>query len=122
MKKIVVLLLLVSLSFVSYAKKSTATMERAYFAGGCFWGVEYFMQQCKGVINTTSGLMGETDDIEDAEVVEVVFNPTIVTYKDLAKIFFEIHDPTQLNRQGEDEGVEYRSEIFYCNPQQKKIA
>lgn len=120
MKKIAIFLVLMSLPFVSLAKKEKT--EIAIFAGGCFWGVEYFMQQCDGVISTTAGLIGGTDEVEDAEAVEVVFDPRTVSYKTLAQLFFEIHDPTQLNRQGEDEGVEYRSEVFYTNNKQKKIA
>lgn len=120
MKKIALFILLMSLPFVSSAKKERT--EIAIFAGGCFWGVEYYMQQCDGVISTTAGLIGGTDEIEDAEAVEIVFDPRTVSYQTLAKLFFEIHDPTQLNRQGEDEGEEYRSEIFYTTAKQKKTA
>ncbi len=106
--------------------------EIAYFAGGCFWGVEYMMQKEQGVLSVESGYMG--GDIEDptyeqvcskttghAEVVRVVFDPMKISYETLAKLFFEIHDPTQLNRQGPDVGDQYRSEIFYTNNEQKII-
>ena len=119
----------ISLVFVP-AKKNH---EIAYFAGGCFWGVEYYMQQQKGVISVISGYMGgvEKDPTYElvssgttnyAETVEIVFDPSLTDYKTIAKIFFEIHDPTQLDRQGPDIGKQYRSEIFYTNPKQKEIA
>jgi len=107
--------------------------EVAYFAGGCFWGVEYYMQKQKGVISVISGYMGgvEKDPTYElvcsgttnyAETVEIVFDPSLTDYETIAKIFFEIHDPAQLNRQGPDIGKQYRSEIFYTNSQQKEIA
>ena len=107
--------------------------EVAIFAGGCFWGVEYYMQKQKGVISIESGYIGgkeknptyklvSSETTNYAESVKVIFDPSKTNYEDLAKIFFEIHDPTQLNRQGPDIGKQYRSEIFYTNPQQKIIA
>ena len=119
----------ISLEFIPAEEKQ----EIAIFAGGCFWGVEYWMEKQKGVISVESGFIGGTiknptyklvcsDTSGYAEAVKVVFNPKKTNYETLAKIFFEIHDPTQLNRQGSDIGESYRSEIFFTNQQQKTIA
>jgi peptide methionine sulfoxide reductase msrA/msrB len=108
-------------------------MQKAYFAGGCFWGVDYWLRTLPGVISVTSGYMGGTTKnptyqqvctgkTGHAETVEVAFNPAKTTYEDLAKLFFEIHDPAQLNRQGPDVGYQYRSAIFYVDQNQKQIA
>lgn len=108
-------------------------LEVAIFAGGCFWGVEHLMQQQGGVISVESGYTGGwhlnptyqdllTHTTGHAEAVRVIYNPEVVDYETLAKLFFEIHDPTQLNRQGPDIGDQYRSEVFYTTPQQKEIA
>lgn len=107
--------------------------ETAIFAGGCFWGVEYYFQNKKGVVSAESGYIGgntENPSYQDVcynktghiEAVKVTFNPLIVSYEELAKLFFEIHDPTQTNRQGPDIGVQYQSAIFYQNNNQKEIA
>jgi len=107
--------------------------EVAIFAGGCFWGVEYLMEKQEGVISIKSGYIGGTvknptyeivcsSKSGYAEAVEIIFDSTLSNFETLAKLFFEIHDPTQLNRQGPDIGNQYRSEIFYTNPQQKEIA
>jgi peptide methionine sulfoxide reductase msrA/msrB len=107
--------------------------DTAIFAGGCFWGVEYYMDQAKGVISAESGYIGgHLDDPSykdvcshttgHAEAVRVVFDPDKTDYETLAKLFFDIHDPTQLNRQGPDVGDQYRSEIFYLDFNQKIIA
>jgi peptide methionine sulfoxide reductase msrA/msrB len=121
----------ISMKFVPGAKEET--VNKAYFAGGCFWGVEYYLQKTEGVISTRVGYMGghtNNPTYEDvcsgttghAETVEVVFDPSKTTFEKLARLFFEIHDPTQGNRQGPDIGKQYRSAIFYVNEEQKKAA
>ena len=111
-------------------KDETAT---AYFAGGCFWGVEYWLKQQPGVISAESGYMGGNlaaptyQDVSrgltgHAETVKVTYDPNRVTYETLAKLFFEIHDPSQVNRQGPDVGTQYRSIVFYTSDEQKRVA
>lgn len=106
---------------------------RAYYAGGCFWGVEYYLQPLDGVIATSVGFMGGNlsnpgyydvvrGNTGHIETTEVVYNPDVISYEDLTKYFFEIHDPTQLDRQGPDIGEQYRSVIFYGNEVEKSIA
>ncbi|MDR2981166.1 MAG: bifunctional methionine sulfoxide reductase B/A protein [Puniceicoccales bacterium] len=120
----------VSLKFAPFSEMK---VEKAYFAAGCFWGVEYFLEKAKGVVSTTVGYMGgstknpsyqqvSAGDTGHAEVIEVVYDPLQTSYEELAKLFFEIHDPSQMNRQGPDIGEQYRSEIFYVNDAQKKTA
>lgn len=121
----------VSLGFIP-AKEEVKT-ERAYFAGGCFWGTEYYFKQAKGVIDTKVGYMGgrtKNPTYKDVcsgktrhiETNEVIFDPSKTSYEELAKLFFEIHDPTQVNRQGPDIGEQYKSVIFYVDDQQKQTA
>jgi peptide methionine sulfoxide reductase msrA/msrB len=107
--------------------------ETAYFAGGCFWGIEHIFQQAPGVLSAESGYMqGKTEkptyqqvcagDTEHAEAVRVVFDPTVITYRQLLQGFFKMHDPTQVNRQGPDAGTQYRSGVFCATPQQLEEA
>lgn len=117
----------ISMSFVPAKSQDTA-----YFAGGCFWGVEYNFKKIDGVISIKVGYMGGNKDnptYEDvcsgttghAETMEVAFNPDKVSFETLAKLFFEIHDPTQTNRQGPDVGNQYRSAVFYKDDLQRTI-
>jgi peptide-methionine (S)-S-oxide reductase len=107
--------------------------EKATFAAGCFWGVEAAFMRIEGVIETAVGFTGGSIPeptyekgcsgiTGHAEAVEMIFDPAMVTYEALLGIFWSIHDPTQLNRQGLDVGTNYRSAIFYHTPNQKKIA
>jgi len=107
--------------------------QRSYFGGGCFWGVEETFRQTKGVVNTAVGYMGGntdnpsyeevcSDTTGHVEIVEVEYNPEEITYEELLKVFWESHDPTQVNRQGLDVGKQYRSVIFFTTPEQKEMA
>jgi peptide-methionine (S)-S-oxide reductase len=107
--------------------KPRGTKQTAILAGGCFWGVEAVFERLDGVKNVVSGFSGrgKTPDppMPHAEVVSIEFDPARITYGTLLKVFFGVaHDPTQLNRQGPDEGPEYRSSIFYVDDEQRRIA
>lgn len=123
----------VAMNFIPAEKISNELPEVATFAAGCFWGVEYKLGQIPGVLETVvgysggktinpnyhQGLSGKTGH---AESVQVLFDSRVISYEQLVRKFFELHDPTQYNRQGPDFGPNYRSAIFYHNQQQKKIA
>jgi peptide methionine sulfoxide reductase msrA/msrB len=121
-----------SISLVFVSNKKEPHREKAYFAGGCFWGVEHLFEHKAGVISAVSGYMGGSmanpsyQDVNHGntghlEVVEVTYDPTKVNYEKLAKFFFEIHDPTQVGGQGPDIGKQYLSAIFYKNDDERKI-
>lgn len=114
-------------------KEDKEKLERAGFAAGCFWGVEEAFRCLKGVVSTSVGYMGgefENPTYQDvcsgqtghAETVEVIYDPTKITYEELLQVFWEKHDPTTLNRQGPDIGDQYRSVIFYYDSKQKELA
>ncbi|MGF1923824.1 MAG: peptide-methionine (S)-S-oxide reductase MsrA [Bacteroidia bacterium] len=103
--------------------------EKAILAGGCFWGVEELFRHQQGVISTEVGYTGGEvpnatyrDHGNHAEGIEIIFDPEKLSYRKLLEYFFQIHDPTTRNRQGNDLGTSYRSAIFYENDTQKKIA
>jgi len=112
-------------------KAKVSMLKKAYFAGGCFWGVEYYLEKIKGVKEVTSGFMGGKlknpgyyDVIRKKtghlETVEVLYDPKKVSYETLAKTFFEIHDPTQTDGQGPDKGSQYLSAVFVSTKQERK--
>lgn len=112
---------------------STAQKEIATLAGGCFWCLEAVYDQMKGITAVESGYIGGSTDAPTyeavcsgrtghAEAVRVTFDPAVTSYRDLLEVFFVIHDPTTLNRQGNDVGTQYRSTIFYHSPEQKATA
>jgi peptide-methionine (S)-S-oxide reductase len=105
------------------------TQERAILAGGCFWGVQQLLRRYPGVISTRVGYSGgEVPNAtyrnhgNHAEAVEIIFDPSKISYRKLLEFFFQIHDPTTLNRQGNDRGPSYRSAIYYTTPEQERIA
>jgi peptide-methionine (S)-S-oxide reductase len=107
----------------------TVSSEKAILAGGCFWGVQDLVRRMAGVVSTRVGYSG--GDVKNAtyrnhgthaEALEIIFDPKILSYRKLLEFFFQIHDPTTLNRQGNDRGTSYRSAIFYTSEQQKETA
>src|ERR1039457_2441180 len=107
----------------------TASTQRAILAGGCFWGVQDLLRRYAGVLSTRVGYSG--GDVPNAtyrnhgthaEAIEVIFDPERISYRKLLEFFFQIHDPTTLNRQGNDRGLSYRSAIFYTSEDQKLVA
>jgi len=115
------------------SRSISSEKEVAILAGGCFWCLEAVYDQVNGVESVESGYIGgslENPTYEavcqgqtgHAEAVRITFDPKVVSYKELLEIFFSIHDPTTLNRQGNDRGTQYRSAIFYCSPEQQQTA
>jgi peptide-methionine (S)-S-oxide reductase len=116
------------------ARASAPGKQTVVLSGGCFWGVQAVFQHVKGVITATSGYSGgsaktaqyevvSTGETGHAESVQIVYDPSQITFGGLLRIFFSVaHDPTQLNRQGPDQGTQYRSSIFYSSDEQKRIA
>ena len=105
------------------------TTERAVLAGGCFWGMQDLIRKLRGVLSTRVGYTG--GDVRNAtyrnhgtnaEAIEIIFDPKLMSFRELLEFFFQIHDPTTLNRQGNDIGLSYRSAIFYTTPEQEKVA
>jgi peptide-methionine (S)-S-oxide reductase len=119
---------------VDAARAATPGRQTAVVAGGCFWGIQAVFQHVKGVISATSGYAGgsaktaeyevvSTGETGHAESVQIAYDPSQITYGELLRVFFSVaHDPTELNRQGPDEGTQYRSVIFYGNDEQKRVA
>ncbi len=114
-------------------KVSNMNHKKAIFGAGCFWGVEAVFQELEGVVSTSVGYMGgntENPSYQDvcytetnhAEVCQIIYDPNIISYTDLLSVFFSLHDPTTLNRQGPDVGTQYRSAIFYNDEDQKARA
>ena len=106
-----------------------ATTERAILAGGCFWGMQQLVRRLPGVVSTRVGYSG--GDVKNAtygnhgthaEAIEITFDPSQTSFRDLLEFFFQIHDPTTLNRQGNDRGASYRSAIFYTSEEQRRVA
>jgi peptide-methionine (S)-S-oxide reductase len=107
----------------------TTTTERAVLAGGCFWGMQDLIRRKPGVLSTRVGYSG--GDVANAtyrnhgshaEAIEIVFDPRVISFRDLLEFFFQIHDPSTRNRQGNDIGTAYRSAIFYTSPEQERVA
>jgi len=128
----IILLALVFIRPYTYAQ-GDVMLKKATFAAGCFWGVEASFRQVKGVVSARVGYSGGhfknptyedvcSDKTGHAEAVEIEYDPKKVSYQELLDVFWQIHDPTTLNRQGPDTGSQYRSVIFYNNPQQKALA
>ncbi len=125
-------LLFLSMFWVMVNDNVKADNQIIYLGGGCFWCVESVFAKVKGVLSATSGYMGGTiknpaycevcnGNTGHAEVVRVVFNPDVISLEKILELFFTIHDPTTLNRQGNDVGTQYRSVIFYSTPAQKIV-
>ena len=104
--------------------------ERAVLAGGCFWGMQDLIRRMPGVISTRVGYTGDSktpnatyrNHGDHAEAIEIVFDPAKISYRKLLEFFFQIHDPSTRNRQGNDRGASYRSAIFFTNDEQKRVA
>lgn len=130
-----ILILLISLNVFSENNKETQLKnnETALLSGGCFWSMEAIFQRLKGVTSVEPGYAGGfvknpsyeqvcTGNTGHAETVRVTFDPAVISYQIILEVFWKVHNPTTLNRQGDDEGTQYRSVIFYRNKKQKEIA
>jgi peptide-methionine (S)-S-oxide reductase len=109
--------------------ETTHTTQKAILAGGCFWGMQDLIRRQPGVVSTRVGYTGGQNENATyrnhpghAEAIEIVFDPARTSYRDLLEFFFQIHDPTTRNRQGNDVGTSYRSAIFYVDEEQKRVA
>ncbi|MGD9558949.1 MAG: peptide-methionine (S)-S-oxide reductase MsrA [Mangrovibacterium sp.] len=133
MNRLLTILLGMALVLGTKAHSKSVKMEIATLGGGCFWCTEAVYKELKGVVSVTSGYSG--GDIINpsyrevcsgrtghAEVTEIEFDPSVISFKEILEVFFATHDPTTLNRQGNDTGPQYRSVIFYHNPAQKETA
>ena len=118
---------------ISGESMNNMNYKKATFGAGCFWGVEAVFQELEGVIETSVGFMGGNTknptykdvcytETNHAEVVDITYDPNVISYTDLLSVFFSLHDPTTLNRQGPDVGSQYRSAIFYHDDNQREIA
>ena len=123
----------VSLHFMPEVEASPDEVKQIVFAGGCFWGIEHFFNQLPGVIRAVSGYSGGkvpdpsyeqvcTGRTGHAEAVQVFYDPAQTSFEELARLFFELHDPTEINRQGVDIGPQYRSVLFYGDEEEKRVA
>jgi len=121
----------ISLKLDTTPKAKDNNLSYAYFAGGCFWGIEYYLQKLDGVKEVISGFMGGhvknpsyyevvRSDTGHLETVEVIYDKNKISYEEIAKIFFEIHDPTQVNGQGPDIGKQYHSAVFVANEKEQE--
>jgi len=134
MKRFIIGWLMCGLSgWVGGEMKEGVEMDTAVFAAGCFWGVESVFQEIGGVVDTTVGYTGGRSEnptykeicyknTGHAEAIEIVYDPARVTYEKLLELFWRMHDPTTMNRQGPDVGTQYRSAVFYYSPEQKAAA
>ncbi|MBS1534315.1 MAG: peptide-methionine (S)-S-oxide reductase MsrA [Bacteroidetes bacterium] len=136
MKRLIILLLVSTGLFAQNKNNPTVSkpkLENITLGGGCYWCVEAVYENLRGVHSVVSGFAGgntvnpsyeevSTGQTGHAECVQITYDPTVTSLDEIFKVFFSVHDPTTLNRQGADEGTQYRSVIFYQNPQQKKAA
>ena len=131
--KISIVLLLISYSQITYCQTKQDNFAVAYFGSGCFWCVEAIFESVKGIEYAESGYSGGkvknpsynqicTGTTGHAETVKVVYDPKLISYDDLLRVFFNSHDPTTLNQQGPDKGTQYRSVIFYATDEEKEKA